>query len=89
VERVLDRKLIIHHNIRIAAVNAKRQKIQRTTGPDAPRNSKPNALNSIGPVAYLRSNTTQSEAIAANGKPIVAAKCFFTISTIQLLSLHK
>ena len=49
---------------------AKRHMTHKTTGPDAPLNSKPSALNSTGPVAYLKNSTTQIEAIAASGNPM-------------------
>jgi hypothetical protein len=83
---VSDLNVLFHHKSFILKVIAKRHMTHKTIGPDAPRNSKPKALNSIGPVAYLKSRTTQIEAIAARGNPIVAAKCCLTTSTIQLLA---
>jgi hypothetical protein len=54
---------------------AKKQKIQNTTCPDAPRNSKLSPLNSIGPARNLNNMTTHIAIKAAIGSPTTAAKC--------------
>src|SRR5262245_52812947 len=46
-----------------------------TIGPEAPRNLKPKPSNSMGPEVRSRKITRHNAANAAEGRPIVAAKC--------------
>ena len=52
---------------------ARKQNTHNTIGPEAPRNLKPSASNSIGPVAAFSNKTMQAAEIADSGTPIVAA----------------
>jgi hypothetical protein len=57
----------------IPAMIARKQNTHNTIGPEAPRNLKPSASNSIGPVAAFSNKTMQAAEIADSVTPIVAA----------------
>ena len=68
----------------MAVTIARKHTTQRTTCPEAPLNSNPGTLNSIGPAVYRRRITTHIDIKAAIGTHINAAKCFWIKSSSQL-----
>src|SRR4030095_11753573 len=74
------------HNIFIPAMMAKKQNIHKTIGPDAPRNLKPKAANSIGPVVAFSNKTMQAAEMAESGTPIHAANCASSTLVNQLVA---